>query len=172
MPKGEAVDYDGSSSTHKASRPRKTRTDHSINKNRSLYKEVRITRRSSRLEAARRTHNQLNRRTLTPPSSYSSQVAAPWPAPPTAAKTLILQTRLKHFRAALRAIAARGAVAMHGGLRYVDHPPAVRAVCLKLMDDVREGVYQGVGCGFRVQGCTSRNALVPLYTPCGFRASI
>ena len=76
-------------------------------------------------------------------------------APPTAA--LILQTRLKHLGPARAAVAARRPIRMHRCLRNVDHPPAVRAVRMQLMDEVGKR-RSGVGCGFRVQGCTSWRA--------------
>jgi len=48
----------------------------------------------------------------------------------------IVQTRLKQLRAARRTVPARAAVRMHRGLRDVDRAPAMRAVRMKLMDEV------------------------------------
>jgi len=69
-------------------------------------------------------------------------------------RCLILQIRFKHLSAAGTAIAARGPVGVHGGLRDVDELAAVWARCVQLMDEVWEGCG-GVGGGSSVQSCTS-----------------
>jgi hypothetical protein len=61
------------------------------------------------------------------------------PAPLTVAQS-VLQARLKHFRAALCAVAAPGSVAVYGGLRDIDELAAVGTIRVQLMDQVGKGV--------------------------------
>jgi hypothetical protein len=48
----------------------------------------------------------------------------------------VFQTRLKQLRAARRTVPACSAVRMHGRLRDVDRPPAMRAVRVEFMNEV------------------------------------
>lgn len=82
------------------------------------------------------TTSEKRRKTIIP-SSISTRRITPAVAD-SQPKTSVFQTRLKHFRAALGAIAAPRSVTVDGGYRNVDELAAVRAIRVKLMDEVGE----------------------------------
>ena len=100
----------------------------------------------------------LTRRNLSLPSPPGSARASADLSPDS-----VLQTRLEHLGSTRTAVAARRSVAMHRCLRNVDQTAAMRAICMEFVNQV--GKRRGVDCGFGVQSCTSRNAVVRIYTP-------